>query len=297
MNTIEIRRAVNRDVHVALRTEKSDHIGRRHHHHAPVAGVLDRVIGGGHADGAMVSKSRAIRRVLSEVHLVAPTNTTVLLVGETGVGKEVFARAIHDASPRRDRPMIRVNPSAIPATLVESELFGHERGAFTDAVARRTGRFEAANGSTLFLDEIGELPTDLQAKLLRVLEARTIERVGSCESIKVDIRIIAATNRNLEDAVANDQFREDLFYRLNVFPIMIPPLRERREDIPDLAWRFIDELSRKFGKTIESIAPESLRELQNYPWPGNIRELRNVIERAMIVAKSSTLAPVVPCAR
>jgi transcriptional regulator with GAF, ATPase, and Fis domain len=193
--------------------------------------------------------------------------------------------------------MVRVNPAAIPATLIESEMFGHERGAFTDAVCRRAGRFEVANGSTLFLDEIGELSTDLQVKLLRVLEERTIERVGSCEPIKVDIRIIAATNRNLEEAVANNQFREDLFYRLNVFPIVIPPLRERREDIPDLAWAFIDELSAKFGRKIESIAPESLSEFQRYSWPGNIRELRNVIERAMIVAKSSTLTPMVPRAR
>jgi len=213
---------------------------------------------------------------------------------ETGVGKERFAQAIHDASPRRHRPMIRVSCAALPATLIESELFGHERGAFTDAVSRRIGRFEAASGSTLFLDEIGELSPQVQVKLLRVLEERQIERLGSSEPITVDIRIIAATHRDLESAVSENRFREDLFYRLNAFPITIPPLRERREDILDLAWAFIDEFSDRFGRRIESIAPQSLRGLQDYPWPGNVRELRNVIERAMIVAGTSTLTPVVP---
>jgi formate hydrogenlyase transcriptional activator len=246
--------------------------------------------------GSVVCRSEAMRSVLAEAHVVAPTNATVLLLGETGVGKEVLAQAIHEASPRRPRPMIRVSCGAIPATLIESELFGHERGAFTDAVACKIGRFELANGSTLFLDEIGELPLPLQVKLLRVLQERTIERLGGGESIKVDVRIIAATHRNLDEAMTNHQFREDLFYRLNVFPITIPPLRERLEDIPELAWAFIAELSRTFGRTIESIAPESLSALQHYPWPGNVRELRNVIERALIVASSSTLTPVVPCA-
>ena len=249
------------------------------------------------ADAAIVSTSQAIRAALVEVSLVAPMETTVLLLGETGVGKNVFAQAIHDASPRRHRPMIRVNAAAIPATLIESELFGHERGAFTGAVARQIGRFEAAHGSTLFLDEIGELSPEVQVKLLRILEERTIERLGTSASTEVDVRIVAATNRNLEKAVGNGQFREDLLYRLNVFPITIPPLRERREDIPVLAWTFIHELSLKFGKRIESITPESLRELQQYAWPGNIRELRNVIERAVIVARGSTLAPSVPRAR
>jgi transcriptional regulator with GAF, ATPase, and Fis domain len=249
------------------------------------------------ADTAIVSKSQAIRSALAQAALVAPTNTTVLLLGETGVGKEVFAKAIHAASPRHRLPMIRVNAAAIPATLIESELFGHERGAFTDALSRQIGRFEAANGSTLFLDEIGELSPEMQVKLLRVLEERTIERLGGRESIKVDIRIIAATNRNLEDAVSSEQFREDLFYRINVFPITVPPLRERSEDIPDLAWTFVDELSRRFGKKIESIDSQSLSDLQRYSWPGNVRELRNAIERAVILAKTPTLSPAVPRTR
>ena len=246
------------------------------------------------SDAAIVANSRAICAALDEVALVAPTDGTVLLLGETGVGKEVFAHAIHDASPRRGRPMVCFNVAAIPDALVESELFGHERGAFTDAVRRQIGRFEAANGSTLFLDEIGELSLETQVKLLQVLERRTIERVGSGKTITLDIRIIAATNRDLEQAVRDGRFREDLFYRLNVFPITIAPLRERREDIPDLAWMFVAELSRKYGKRIESIAPESLRDLHQYSWPGNVRELRNLIERAMIVAEGPTLVPEIP---
>jgi transcriptional regulator with GAF, ATPase, and Fis domain len=269
-------------------------VGRALDQDLPPHTLLERESSGAQPHGPIVSKSRVMRNVLAQAHLVAPTNATVLLLGETGVGKEVLAQAIHDASPRRHRPMIRVNLAAIPTTLIESELFGHERGAFTDAFSRKIGRFEAANGSTLFLDEIGELPPEMQVKLLRVLEARTIERLGGRESIEVDIRILAATNRNLETAVRNKGFREDLFYRLNVFPITIPPLRERVEDIPDLAWIFIDELSRRFGKTFEAIAPEGLSDLLKYSWPGNVRELRNVIERAMIVARSSTLTPVVP---
>src|SRR5262249_29482251 len=178
---------------------------------------------------------------------------------------------------------------AIPTTLIESELFGRERGAYTGALSRQIGRFEAANQSTLFLDEIGELPMEVQVKLLRVLQERVIERLGSTQSIKVDVRIIAATNRNLEEAVAGKAFREDLFYRLNVFPIVVPPLRERPDDIPGLVWSFVDEFSKTFGKTIESISRESLRDLQRYPWPGNVRELRNVIERAVIIAAGPQL--------
>jgi formate hydrogenlyase transcriptional activator len=191
--------------------------------------------------------------------------------------------------------MIRVSCAAIPTALIESELFGRERGAYTGALSRQIGRFEAANQSTLFLDEIGELPGEVQVKLLRVLQERVIERLGSTQSIKVDVRIIAATNRNLEQAVADKMFREDLFYRLNVFPIVVPPLRERVEDIPGLVWSFIDEFSRLFGKDIDSISKDSLRELQRYPWPGNVRELRNVIERAVIIATSRQL--VVPAPR
>jgi formate hydrogenlyase transcriptional activator len=245
-------------------------------------------------DGAIVYCSEAIRSVLDQVHLVAPTGATVLLLGETGVGKEMFAEAIHQSSPRQRRQMIRVNCAAMPATLIERELFGHERGAFTDAWTRQIGRFEAAHQSTLFLDEIGELPLEMQAKLLRVLEARTIERLGSSSSIKVDVRIIAATNRDLEQAVKDGTFREDLFYRLNVFPITIPPLRERVEDIPALVWAFVDELSAAFGRTIDWISNRSLQELQRYPWPGNVRELRNLIERELIAAQGQVLTPRVP---
>jgi formate hydrogenlyase transcriptional activator len=239
-------------------------------------------------------KSEAIRSVMAQVNQVAPTSATVLLLGETGVGKGVFAQAIHDASPGRCRPMTRVSCAAIPTTLIESELFGHERGAFTGALSRQIGRFEAANGSTLFLDEIGDVSLDVQVKLLRVLEERTIERLGGDRSVNVDVRIIAATNRNLEEAVSNNTFREDLFYRLNVFPIRIPPLRERVADIPALAWRFIDEMTTRFGGRIESISNQSLLEFERYAWPGNVRELRNVIERAMIGATGPVLRPSVP---
>ncbi len=247
-----------------------------------------------HARHSIIGRSEAIRRVVDQLELVAPTPATVLLLGETGVGKEVFAQAIHEASPRRHRPMISVNCAAIPPTLIESELFGHECGAFTGATSRRIGRFEAAHGSTLFLDEIGELPLEMQVKLLRVLQERAIARLGGVGSTKVDIRIIAATNRDLDAAVRNSRFREDLFYRLNVFPITVPPLRERAEDITDLAWTFVEELSGVLGKSVESISSQCLNELKQYPWPGNVRELRNVIERAMILAQNSTLTPMVP---
>lgn len=243
----------------------------------------------------VVSESPVMRQVLAQVEQVASTPATVLLLGETGTGKEVIAHAIHDLSPRRQRRMIRVSCGALPTTLIESELFGRERGAYTGALSRQVGRFEAAHGSTLFLDEIGELPMDVQVKLLRALQDRVIERLGSAQSIKVDVRIIAATNRNLEDAVRDKTFREDLFYRLNVFPIVVPPLREHIEDIPGLVWSFINEFSTMFAKPIDSISKESLQELQNYPWPGNVRELRNVIERAIIVANSRHL--VVPTPR
>jgi formate hydrogenlyase transcriptional activator len=238
---------------------------------------------------AIVSESESMGHVFVQLEQVAPTPATVLLLGETGSGKDVMAQAIHDMSPRRQRPMIKVSCAAIPTTLIESELFGHERGAFTGALTRQIGRFEAASGSTLFLDEIGELPMEVQVKLLRVLQERVIERLGSTQSIKVDVRIIAATNRNLEDAVRDKRFREDLFYRLNVFPVVVPPLRDRVEDIPALVWTFVDEFSRSFGKTIDSIPRECLRELQRYPWPGNVRELRNVVERAAIVATGRQL--------
>jgi transcriptional regulator with GAF, ATPase, and Fis domain len=242
----------------------------------------------------IVADGPAMREVLAQVEQVAPTPATVLLLGETGVGKEVFAEAIHEMSPRHQRQMVRVNCAAMPTALIESALFGHERGAFTDALARQIGRFEAANHSTLFLDEIGELPGHVQVKLLRVLQERMFERLGSSQTVKVDVRIIAATNRNLEQAVADGAFREDLYYRLNVFPVTIPPLRDRAEDVPGLVWEFVDEFSQAFGKPIESVSKESMRQLQEHPWPGNVRELRNIIERAMIVASGPRLVVPVP---
>jgi PAS domain S-box-containing protein len=237
----------------------------------------------------IIANGEATRRALAFVAQVSPTPATVLLLGETGVGKEVFAQAIHDLSPRHRRAMIKVNCAAIPSTLIESELFGREKGAFTGALSRQIGRFEAADHSTLFLDEIGEMPAATQVKLLRALQERVIERLGGNQPIKVDVRIIAATNRNLEKAVAEKTFREDLFYRLNVFPIVVPPLRERVEDIPELVWAFIDELTRSFGKNITSVPRETMLELQRYPWPGNVRELRNVIERAVILSTGRRL--------
>jgi transcriptional regulator with GAF, ATPase, and Fis domain len=244
--------------------------------------------------GLVVGQSDAIRRVLDQVQHVAATDSTVLLLGETGTGKELFATQIHDLSGRRGQPMVRVNCSAIPATLIESELFGREKGAFTGALARQIGRFELANHSTMFLDEIGELPAEVQVKLLRVIEERHIERLGSPKPIQVDVRIIAATHRDLERQIAEGAFREDLFYRLNVFPIRVPPLRDRVDDIPLLVWRFVDEFSKAFAKRIDAISRENMAALQRYQWPGNIRELRNVVERAMIVATGPRLTIPLP---
>jgi transcriptional regulator with GAF, ATPase, and Fis domain len=239
--------------------------------------------------GAIVGQSAAIHRALELARQVAATDSTVLLLGETGTGKGLIATHIHELSARRGRLMVRVNCSAIPTTLIESELFGREKGAFTGALARQVGRFELADRSTVFLDEIGDLPADVQVKLLRVLEERQIERLGSPKAIPVNVRIIAATHRNLETRIAEDAFREDLFYRLNVFPIQVPSLRDRAEDIPLLVWRFVDEFSKSFGKRIDTIPKENMAALQRYPWPGNIRELRNVVERAMIVATDTEL--------
>lgn len=241
--------------------------------------------------------SVAIRQVLEQVAQVAPTGATVLLLGETGTGKELIATAIHEQSPRRTRTMVRVNCAAIPVALIESELFGREKGAYTGAIARQAGRFELANGSTIFLDEIGELTADVQVKLLRVLQEKQIERLGGSRPIDLDLRVIAATNRDLDRAVADRTFREDLYYRLNVFAIRVPPLRERAEDIPTLVWAFVDEFSKAMGKRVESIAKEQIAALQRYPWPGNIRELRNVVEHAVIVSKGPRLAIEPPGAR
>lgn len=237
----------------------------------------------------LTSHSPGFKSVLEDVAQVAQANSTVLLQGETGSGKEVLAQAIHDASARSARPMVKVNCAALPASLIESELFGREKGAFTGALARQAGRFEIADGSTIFLDEIGELPLELQPKLLRVLQEGEFERLGGTKTIKVDARIVAATNRPLEQAVREGRFREDLYYRLNVFPIEVPPLRDRREDIPLLSWTFVKEFSNSMGKPIDEIADESMAALMAYHWPGNIRELRNVIERAMILSRSRTL--------
>jgi PAS domain S-box-containing protein len=244
--------------------------------------------------GTLVGQSPAVRHVMDLVHQVARTDSTVLLIGETGTGKELFATQIHELSARRGRAMVRVNCSAIPATLMESELFGREKGAYTGALARQIGRFELADRSSIFLDEIGELPPEVQVKLLRVIEERQIERLGSPTPIRVDTRIIAATHRDLEKRIADGVFRDDLFYRLNVFPIQVPPLRDRVEDIPLLVWRFVEEFSKAFGKRIEAIPRENMAELQRYAWPGNIRELRNVVERAMIVATGPRLTIALP---
>jgi PAS domain S-box-containing protein len=244
--------------------------------------------------GVIVGQGEAVRRVLAQIQQVAATDSTVLLLGETGTGKELFATQIHEQSARRQRSMVRVNCSAIPSTLMESELFGREKGAFTGALARQIGRFELADHSTIFLDEIGELPPEVQVKLLRVLEERQIERLGSPKGILVDVRIVAATHRNLEQRIAEGAFREDLFYRLNVFPIQVPPLRERVEDIPLLVWRFVDEFSKAFGKRIDAIPRDNMLALQRYAWPGNIRELRNIVERAMILASGPRLTIALP---
>ncbi len=244
--------------------------------------------------GGIVGQSPAIEQVLAQVDQVAPTDATVLLLGETGTGKELVATRIHELSARRAQAMVRVNCAAIPTTLIESELFGRERGAFTDAVTTQVGRFELADRSTIFLDEIGDLPADVQVKLLRVVEERSLNRVGSPKAIPVNVRIIAATHRDLEQRIAEQAFREDLFYRLNVFPIRVPPLRERSEDIPLLVWRFVAEYSKLFGKSVDRIPVASMRALQQYPWPGNIRELRNAVERAIILSTGPRLTIPVP---
>jgi formate hydrogenlyase transcriptional activator len=230
----------------------------------------------------IIGRSNEIKYVFYKVEQIAATDTNVLVLGETGTGKELVARAIHSLSARKDRALVKMNCAALPSNLIESELFGHEKGAFTGANSRRLGRFEVANGTTLFLDEIGELPLDLQPKLLQVIETGEFERLGSSDTINVDVRIIAATNRNLEAEVGKGTFREDLWYRLNIFPITMPPLRERREDIPLLVNYFIDKITKRLGKTISLVPVNVMDVLQTYHWPGNIRELENVLERAVI---------------
>jgi transcriptional regulator with GAF, ATPase, and Fis domain len=238
----------------------------------------------------IVGTSSALQRVLSLVAKVAPTDASVLVTGETGTGKELIARAIHRQSQRSSRAFVSVNCAAIPRDLIASELFGHEKGSFTGALQRRLGRFELAEGGTIFLDEVGELPPETQIALLRVLQEREFERVGGTRSIRTNVRVIAATNRNLQVAIQAGTFRSDLFYRLNVFPIDMPPLRERREDIPVLVEYFVDHCARKVGKNIQGITKESLDLFRSYPWPGNIRELQNVIERSVIMCETENFS-------
>lgn len=232
--------------------------------------------------GAIVGRSKAIGKIKYQIDQVASTNVTVLVMGETGTGKELIARAIHDLGPRKNQRLVTVNCGALPPSLIETELFGHEKGAFTGAVGRKVGRFELANGGTLFLDEIGEFPLDLQVKLLRVLEESEFERVGGSKTIKVDVRIIAATNRNLRAEIQQGNFRKDLWYRLNIYPITSPPLRERAVDIPMLVEFFLGRICAKFGKELKLISPETMSKFCNYSWPGNVRELANVVERSVI---------------
>jgi DNA-binding NtrC family response regulator len=244
-----------------------------------------------HHFGEVVGQSAPLLAVLNQVEVVAPTDSTVLILGETGTGKELIARAVHHTSPRRNRPFVKLNCAAIPSGLLESELFGHEKGAFTGAVARKVGRFELAHGGTLFLDEVGDIPLELQPKLLRVLQEQEFERLGSNRTQRVDVRLVAATNRDLSQMVEEKQFRGDLYFRLNVFPLEVPPLRERAEDISLLVRHFVDEYARRMGKRIETIPDEVMEALCHYPWPGNIRELQNFIERAVILSSGTELRP------
>jgi transcriptional regulator with GAF, ATPase, and Fis domain len=245
----------------------------------PVERTFERIIG----------SSAALESVLAQVEQVAPTDSTVLIEGETGTGKELIAHAVHNASQRCGRALIKLNCAAIPLDLLESELFGHEKGAFTGAIAQKIGRFEMADKGTLFLDEVGDIPPALQPKLLRVLQEQEFERLGSGKTHKVDVRLVAATNRNLLKMVARGQFRNDLYYRLNVFPVFLPALRERREDIPALVTHFMQIFSRRMGKRVDSIPPETMAALQWYSWPGNIRELQNLVERSVILSRDGEL--------
>ena len=239
----------------------------------------------------IIGDSPALESVLEQVEQVAPTDSTALIQGETGTGKELIARAIHNLSARCGRPFIKLNCAAIPFDLLESELFGHEKGAFTGAIAQKVGRFELADKGTLFLDEVGDIPPGLQPKLLRVLQEQEFERLGSTRTHQVDVRLVAATNRNLVDMVKRNEFRSDLYYRLNVFPIPLPPLRERREDIPALVKHFVEIYSRRMGRQIERIPVETMSALTSYQWPGNIRELQNFIERSVILTSGNVLQP------
>jgi DNA-binding NtrC family response regulator len=260
-----------------------------HQRSRAVIHCLEDEIRTGHDFREIVGRSPSLARLLDQLALVASTESTVLVLGETGTGKELVARAIHDRSPRRERPLVKVNCAALPRELVESELFGHEKGAFTGATQQRRGRFELADGGTLFLDEVGELPHEAQAKLLRVLQEQEFERVGGTRTLRADVRLIAATNRDLGVRAAAGEFRPDLFYRLNVFPVTVPALRERREDIPLLIGHFLAKAARKLGKSFEGVAPTFLARATSYDWPGNVRELENVVERAAILARGPVL--------
>jgi formate hydrogenlyase transcriptional activator len=267
--------------HIALRREIEAHRRSK----ATLACLADEIRSG----RSMIGDSPALRRVLEQIDRVAPTDSTVLIQGETGTGKELVARAIHDRSNRRERALVKINCAALPRELVESELFGHEKGSFTGATQQRRGRFEIADGGTLFLDEIGELPLEAQVKLLRVLQEREFERVGGAQTLRVDVRIIAATNRDLRSHVAASRFRSDLYFRLNVFPILVPPLRERREDIARLVERLAATAARRMGRPFTSVSPGFLERARAYDWPGNVRELENLVERALIMSNDGTL--------
>jgi DNA-binding NtrC family response regulator len=254
-------------------------------------GYLSNEIRGAFDFGQIVGESAALREVLSKVEQVAPTSSSVLLRGETGTGKELVAHAVHINSPRDEKPFVRVNCAALAPGVLESELFGHEKGAFTGAVARRAGRFELADGGSLFLDEVGDLPMEVQIKLLRALQEREFERVGGTETIRVDVRVISATNRPLEKMIEDGSFREDLYYRLNVFPVHLPPLRDRLDDLEVLANHFVGKFARNTHKRVHGISPAALAKMRGYSWPGNVRELENIIERAMILVKGDVIAP------
>jgi DNA-binding NtrC family response regulator len=278
--------------HLALRRAQRELEGQNarlreeieaHQRARAVIHCLEDEIRTGHDFREIIGRSPSLARLLDQLALVASTESTVLVLGETGTGKELVARAIHDRSPRRERPLVKVNCAALPRELVESELFGHEKGAFTGATQQRRGRFELADGGTLFLDEVGELPHEAQAKLLRVLQEQEFERVGGTRTLRADVRLIAATNRDLSVRAAAGEFRPDLFYRLNVFPVTVPALRERREDIPLLVGHFLAKAARKLGKSFEGVSPAFLERATSYDWPGNVRELENVVERAAIL--------------
>jgi transcriptional regulator with GAF, ATPase, and Fis domain len=251
----------------------------------------------GNSFGQVIGKSPALKAVLEQVELVAPTDSTVLIQGETGTGKELIAQAIHHTGLRRGGPFVKLNCAAIPLDLLESELFGHERGAFTGAIAQKIGRFELADKGTLFLDEVGDIPLALQPKLLRVLQEQEFERLGSNRTHQVNVRLVAATNRDLIEMVNRGQFRSDLYYRLNVFPVHLPPLRERREDIPALVGHFVEFFGRRMGRQIEHIPPETMSAFSSYQWPGNIRELQNLIQRAVILSNDGVLPDPLPAKR